>query len=242
MTNQEQILRLVTEADPANPLEYVRNIIKPLAIDKLNNYIAGCSDCEVGSGPKTITAGNPHADIMVIGESISEEQFAINQDIYLPFESTKEVEILKKVFSAYNVNPEEIFWVNSVNCYCHKEVNGKKIKRAPSKTEVNNCISFVEYAIDVVNPKVILLLGNIALNLFHKDSISKARGIWTEVKGIKAMPTYHPGYLLMMDGKQDPEIVEDYKIDFCEDIKLMLLYIQRKYPDNNVLLSTLQGD
>jgi uracil-DNA glycosylase family 4 len=239
-----QILALVKEANPENPLAYVHSIVKPMAREKLDGYIAGCSDCKcVCSGPKSITMGDVNAAIMIIGESVIESQAKeCESDYVYPFEGTSEGEMLDKLLNHYKVNHDELFWINAVNCFTHKEVNGKLIKRAPAKTEVDNCKVFLEYAIETVKPVAIILLGNIALNMFHKEAISQARGTWINVMGIPAMPTYHPSYLLHLQEKQDPEIVENYKIDFCEDVKAVFQYIQDNFPDNNVLLEKLEEE
>lgn len=242
MNYDEQILALVQEANPENPLAYVHSLIKPMAREKLDNYILDCTDCEICNGPKCLTSGNEHGAIMVIGESIIEEQVKDGEITVYPFHGTAEGELLNKLFTYHHVNYDELFFMNAVSCFPCKEVNGKLIKRAPAKTEVNNCKVFLEYAIEIVKPVAIVLLGNIALNMFHKEAISQARGNWIDVKGIPAMPTYHPSYLLHMQDKQDPEIVEVYKGDFCEDILQVFKYIQDNFPDNNVLLEKLEEE
>ena len=59
------------------------------------------------------------------------------------------------------------------------------------------------------------MLGSVALKSIIDDSLSitRARGRWIEVKGIKYMPTYHPAALLRDESK---------KIDFWNDLKLVL--------------------
>lgn len=240
MSHEEQILALVKEANPANPVDYVQRIVKHLAREKLDSYIVGCNDCETCRGTKSITNGNINAAIMIIGESVMESQ-ANNETVY-PFEDTEEMALLDKLFDAYHVNRDELFWINAVNCFTYKEVNNKQLKRAPSKTEVENCRVFLEYAIDVIKPVAIILLGNVALNMFHKNAITQARGQWIDVRGIPAMPTYHPSYLLHLEGKKDPELIEIDKGDFCEDVLQVLLRIQKEFPDNNVLLEKLEEE
>ena len=240
MSFEEQILNLVKEADPANPVEYVQSIVKPLARQKLDSYIMGCSDCDTCRSTKSITHGNVNAAIMIIGESVLEEQ--VGDEAVHPFVGTAEGALLDKLLDAYHVNRDELFWINAVNCFTYKEVNGKQLKRAPSKTEVEGCRVFLEYAIDVIKPVAIILLGNVALNMFHKNAITQARGQWVDVRGIPAMPTYHPSYLLHLEGKKDPDLVEIDKGDFCEDVLQVLLRIQKDFPDNNVLLEKLEEE
>lgn len=243
MDYEEQILALVKESNPDNPMAYVQRIVKPLAREKLDNYIAGCLDCGVCDGPRSLTKGNVNAAVMIIGESVLESQWDGSESKYVyPFEDTVEGQMLDKLLNHYKVNHDELFYINAVNCFTCKEVNEKQIKRAPSKTEVTSCKVFLDYAIEIVKPVVIILLGNIALNMFHKEAISQARGKWIDVMGIPAMPTYHPSYLLHLQEKQDPDIVDNYKADFCDDILQALKYIQDNFPDNNVLFEKLEEE
>ena len=66
-TVEETIYNLVARTDPDNPLDYVRNIVKPLAQNKLDNLILECDQCDIcKNSVKTITRGNPNAPIMIL--------------------------------------------------------------------------------------------------------------------------------------------------------------------------------
>ncbi len=237
--NQNLILNMIKRARPKNPLKFAHDIVRDYAREELDSLILKCNDCEeIGCGPKSLTKGNANSDLMIISESISEVQLS-NDPIY-PLENTKGFELLQKVLNHYKVNPEEVFYMNTVNCFTHKKVDDKKIPRTPNKKEVDNCKVFLEYAIDIVKPTVIILLGSIALNTFRKDSIMKCRGQWIDVKGIPTMPTYSPQYFIQIEGKVHPDLIAEYKEQFCEDIEKVLLSIQAKYPNNNILLEPIQ--
>ena len=66
----------------------------------------------------------------------------------------------------------------------------------------------------LVNPKIVVLLGNTALKnvLGEEYSITASRGRWIEKKGIKYMPTFHPAALLRDETK---------KIDFWQDLEIV---------------------
>ena len=242
MQKKNKILQLVKQTNPANPLAYVHDIVRDYSRDKLGEYILACQDCSICAGPKSLPKGNTDATVMIIGEAINQEQYETGEEIIHPLEGTEGFTLLKKVLDHYEVNHDEIFYMNTVNCFPCKIVNDKMLPRTPSKKEVNNCKVFLEYAIDIVKPTVIILLGSVALNIFKQDAISKARGEWIDVKGIPAMPTYHPEYFIQIEGKKHPDIIEELKIDFCDDIKEAFLYIQENHPDNNVLLKPLTRD
>ncbi|MGH7863869.1 MAG: uracil-DNA glycosylase, partial [Candidatus Binataceae bacterium] len=74
--------------------------------------------------------------------------------------------------------------------------------RNPEPDEVASCEPFLMRQIDLVKPRVIVGLGSFAVQslLKIKTPISKLRGIWQEVRGIRMMPTFHPAYLLRTPG------------------------------------------
>lgn len=72
--------------------------------------------------------------------------------------------------------------------------------RNPFTDESTACIGYLRRQIALVNPKVIVLLGNVPLQaLFGKNGITRARGNWLDYNGIPVMPTFHPAYLLRFE-------------------------------------------
>lgn len=242
MTPERTILNIIKRENPDNPLAYAHNIVRDFAKEKLEQQILACQDCEISSFCKSLPFGKTDADVMIIGEAISEQQINDGKVVHHPLEGTRGYEMLKTVLDYYHVNHNELFYMNAVSCFPHKVIDDKILPRTPSKKEVDGCKVFLEYAIDIVRPSLIILLGSIALNVFKKGAISKERGQWLTVKGIPAMPTYHPEYFVQIEGKKHPDIVEELKIDFQEDIKNAFLYIQDNYPDNNILLEKIEEE
>ena len=235
---EEKILNLVKEANPANPISFVHNIVKPLANEQLNNYILECEDCNICNCTKTITKGNPNASIMIIGESSSEEQQGT--DSIHPFENPSGA-LLSRALAKLNVNEDEIFYINSVNCFPHRVNGDKLIKRSPTKTERTNCKAFLDYAIKIVEPLLIICLGGVATNGINeeigKQNISKIRGEYFNYRGIRVMPTYHPGYFIELDksGKLDEETIASYQWDFFNDLEKAFNDLNDEYPELEII-------
>ena len=64
---------------------------------------------------------------------------------------------------------------------------------------MQSCISYLHNQILIIQPKVIILLGAVALKSLFQDNtlgIMKNRGIWREYQNIPVMPIYHPAFLL----------------------------------------------
>ncbi|MGC1679283.1 MAG: uracil-DNA glycosylase, partial [Candidatus Binataceae bacterium] len=76
--------------------------------------------------------------------------------------------------------------------------------RNPEPDEVASCEPFMMRQIELVKPRVIVGLGTFAVQavLKLKTPISKLRGNWHDVRGVRMMPTFHPAYLLRNPGEK----------------------------------------
>lgn len=236
---EKKILRLLKNEDPKNPMSYLRNISGEYSLEKVRQSLLE-ADLDSVTLPKSIPKGSANADLMIISDSVSLAQSSLGKDVVMPMEGTKGGDMLEKVLDHFGVNPDEIFYMNVVNGLPYKEVDGTKLYRTPSSAEVNFYKVYLKYVIDIVRPSQIILLGSIALNVFHKEPISQARGTIVDVMGIPAMPTYHPEYFVQIEGRKSQEAIDILKDDFVDDIESALLSLQRRFPNNNVLQEKIE--
>jgi uracil-DNA glycosylase family 4 len=84
--------------------------------------------------------------------------------------------------------------------------------RPPTTEEAAICKPFLLREIAIVQPKVIVVLGNTATKnlLDTREGITRLRGTFQDYKGSKVMPTFHPAYLLR-DPSKKRETWEDLK-------------------------------
>lgn len=242
MTNEEKILRLLEEVSPQNPIEYLHKIARPLARKKLDDLISSCEDCPACKLSKfrSKTYGKDQASILIVNEGIYESQLGL-REIY-PLYGSPEMKYLDKIIEAYHINRNHLFWMNAVNCYTCTQINGKKIERAPNTHEVEHCRGYIDNIIEILHPILIILLGNIPLNLFNRGkSIMQMHGQWIDVHGVMAMPVYSPHFLLQLKNDKDkiPELIEEYELEFCEDLRKAFLYVQDNF-QGDVLLEKLE--
>lgn len=108
-------------------------------------------------------------------------------------------------FSGIGIDRKEVYIANIVKCRPPQNRN-------PEKDEAIACMDYLRNQVMLVKPKIIVLLGSVALKniLGEKYGITASRGNWVEQKGIMYMPTWHPAALLRDDNK---------KIDFWNDLK-----------------------
>ena len=71
---------------------------------------------------------------------------------------------------------------------------------------------FLMKHIDLIKPKIIVLMGNTPCQaLLGKSGITKLRGQWTEFSGYTVLPMFHPAYLLRVPSAKK-ETWEDLKM------------------------------
>lgn len=171
---------------------------KKQILNELKTKCEACKACELHETRHNVvfSDGNPDsASIILIGEAPGE-----NEDLQgIPFvgragkllnEFLEKAEISRKTDGT-----GDLYIINTIKCRPPKN-------RVPSTEEKASCRIFLESQIEIINPKIILLCGATALKSFVKDKtpISKIRGQIIEIeindKKYKAMPIFHPSYLL----------------------------------------------
>ena len=101
--------------------------------------------------------------------------------------------------------------------------------REPLKDEVDACLPFLLRQIAVLQPKVIVCLGKVALNnmLGTSHSMGRIRGQLLSFNGIPLVPTYHPAFILH---KKDKEEISKAKWEVWEDMQKVLALIASNRP------------
>ena len=119
--------------------------------------------------------------------------------------------LTKIIENGMKIPREQVYIANIVKCR-------PPANRDPMPDEAQCCIGFLKEQIRIVNPKVLILLGKVAMkNLLGIESpMSKARETSYEYEGIKVFVTYHPSALLRN---------ESYKRPVWEDIKKAMKYL-----------------
>jgi uracil-DNA glycosylase len=89
-----------------------------------------------------------------------------------------------------------VYITNSVFRMPPGEEAGKAFRK-PTDTEIDYYRPYVFEFIRLIDPRVILLTGNVACqSVLRKTGITSLRGKWTELQGRWIMPIFHPSYLL----------------------------------------------
>lgn len=164
-------------------------------LDELRDAIQNFDGCSLKLTATNMVfgAGSHNADVMFIGEAPGADEDREG----IPFIG-RSGQLLEKMMHSAGLSREE-------NAYISNIINWRPPgNRSPTLEETAICLPFIERHIELIEPKVIVLLGASAANalLEGKQSISRIRGKWFDVKTslnsfqVASMPTFHPAYLL----------------------------------------------
>ena len=130
-----------------------------------------------------------------------------------PFSGDKSGANFQIFLDSINLGREEIFITNTVLCSPRSATGAN---RKPSKKEIGNCASFLEKTINLINPKIIVTLGSVALEAlktieYHQIILkSDAAGIF-RWNGRILVPLYHPSPQVIASRRRMHEQLEDFK-------------------------------
>ena len=165
---------------------------KSKSLQKLREEINKIKNCKLKENASNLvfSDGNPNAKVMIIGEGPG-----ANEDKEgFPFVG-RAGQLLDKMLNAINLSRRKVYITNVVN-YRPPE------NRKPTEKEVERYLPYLKKHIEIIKPKIILLLGSTAMNAILKkaDVISKMRGKWIEIEinklKIFSIVSFHPAYLL----------------------------------------------
>ena len=161
-------------------------------LSKLKNSIKNIKNCKLKKSATNIvfSDGNSESKIMIVGEGPG-----ANEDKEgLPFVG-RAGQLLDKMLLSINLNRKNVYITNVVN-YRPPE------NRRPTDEEIARYLPYLTKHIEIINPKILLLLGSTALNTIigNLEVISKARGKWIQKKIGKCstlvIASFHPAFLM----------------------------------------------
>lgn len=161
-------------------------------LDELRTALAAFDACPLKHTAKNLVFadGNPAADIMLVGEAPGRDE-----DIQgLPFVG-RSGQLLDRMLASIGLDRTNVYITNVLPWR-------PPGNRAPTPAEQAMCAPFIERHIELVAPKLLMLVGGVSAKqmLGTTTGIMKLRGKWGSVKAggtdIPALPVFHPAYLL----------------------------------------------
>jgi uracil-DNA glycosylase family 4 len=168
--------------------------------DALCAKVAKCQACERMCNSQRVlnrSAGSLKAYVMFIGEAPGR----LGADgSGIPFHGDKAGHNFEDLLQFAGIERANIFVTNAVLCNPRNEDGNNS---TPTTKEIENCASFLRSQIDLINPKIVVTLGSVALkaasliephNLILKEHVRTAHS-WNHRIII---PVYHPGQRAML--------------------------------------------
>jgi len=189
------------------------SVDKASNLKKLKKSIAEIRNCTLKKNAKNIvfSDGNPKSKIMLIGEAPG----ANEDEEGLPFVGRAGA-LLDKMLAAINLDRKKVYISNIIN-YRPPD------NRRPTDEEIKRYLPFITKHIEIINPKILVLLGSTAMNALigNEIVISKMRGKWIEKKfgncKTSVIITFHPAFLMRQPAQKkmawiDLKMIRDKKI------------------------------
>ena len=159
---------------------------------KLKKKLQLINNCDLKKNATNLVFGDGNADskIMIIGEGPGAQEDAEGK----PFVG-RAGKLLDKMLESIQLDRTKVYISNVVN-YRPPE------NRAPTEVEILRYLPYLKKHIEIINPKILVLLGKTALNAIvgQETIISKARGKWhqKEIGSTKlwVMASFHPAFLM----------------------------------------------
>jgi DNA polymerase len=157
-------------------------------LERIREDIGECTRCKLHKSRTRIVFGdgNARAELAFVGEGPGQDEDRQG----LPFVG-RAGKLLTQMIEAMGLEREDVYICNVVKCR-------PPGNRTPERDETSTCLPFLERQLAVVQPKVIVCLGNVATQalLGTGEPMARVRGKWFNWHGAKLLPTYHPAYLL----------------------------------------------
>jgi len=161
----------------------------PPEIEALRAEVAGCTKCRELCSTRTQTVfgvGSLKAPLMFIGEAPGQDEDLKGE----PFVG-RAGQLLTKTLAKLGVRREQVYIANILKCR-------PPGNRQPLPAEMAACMPFLLRQIAFLRPKILCLLGNVALQglLPGSRGITSVRGRYVTFQGIQTLPAFHPAYVL----------------------------------------------
>ncbi len=171
-------------------------------------------------------AGALNADIFYCGEAPGEEEAEAGS----PFQG-KSGELLTKILGAMGLKRDAVYMTNIMKWRPkHHKPYGN---RPPTQEEMEFCLPFLKAQIEIVQPKVIIGLGNSTvpglLGPNPDRKMASIRGSWQSFEGIPLIFTYQPSYLLFNDTMKTKRAAWEDMLKAMEKVGLPISEKQQGY-------------
>ena len=171
-------------------------------LDRLRVTASTCTRCPLAEGRTQVVfgVGHPSADLLFVGEGPGREEDLTGE----PFVGRSGKLLDRLMWEELGLTRAECYIANVVKC---RPPNN----RDPNPDEIEACRPYLAEQIEIIDPAVIVTLGNFATKLLLESGqgIRALRGRVFERDRARLVPTYHPAYVLRAGGEAMAEMRAD---------------------------------
>ena len=188
--------------------------MKQQLFNELVKDAASCTLCPAMCGRSAVLSdlnGSPDARIMFIGEAPGRKGADRTR---VPFSGDQSGANFDRFLGSISLTRKEIFITSAALCNPRSESGAN---RKPTQKELANCSGFLRRTIDVVNPRMIVTLGSVALEAlkriqYHELNLKTAASQIQSWNDRVLVPIYHPSPQVLASHRREAEQLRDYQI------------------------------
>ena len=182
--------------------------------ERISSEAAACRVCPDLCDRKAVLSnlnGSIDAKILFIGEAPGRQGADRTR---VPFSGDQSGRNFDRFLASINLSRDDIFITSAVLCSPRSLSDAN---RTPKKSEIDNCNSFLQRIIQLIEPRVVVTLGSIALAAlkrieYHELSLKEAVGNVYRWNGRLLAPLYHPSPQVLASHRREEQQLSDYKI------------------------------
>lgn len=175
---------------------------------------ASCTRCPAMCGRSAVLSelnGSVSAKVLFIGEAPGRKGADRTR---IPFSGDQSGANFDRFLGSIGLNRKHIFITSAALC---NPRSGSGANRRPTQKELANCSTFLQRTIDVVNPRVIVTLGSVALEAlkrihYHELNLKCSAAKIEQWGGRVLVPIYHPSPQVLASHRREQEQLNDYKV------------------------------
>jgi DNA polymerase len=173
-----------------------------ITMDELRATALGCTACRLAEGRTQVVFGDGdlQADVVFVGEAPGQRE----DEQGIPFVGPSG-KLLDRLLGEIGLERSDVYISNVVKCRPPKN-------RDPRPDEIEACKGYLREQLSLIDPKVVVTLGNFSSKLLlnTETGITRLRGTAYEWWGRYLVPTFHPAAAL----RGSAQVLEDMRFDF----------------------------
>lgn len=181
---------------------------------QLVSEAASCTRCQAMCDRTAVFSplnGSLAARVMFIGEAPGRKGA---DRTHVPFSGDQSGKNFDRYIASIGLTREDIFITSAALCNPRTDSGAN---RKPTKSEVSNCSQFLRRAIEIIDPRVVVTLGSVALEAlkniqWHELNLKDSSGRIHRWDGRLLVPIYHPSPQVLASHRREAAQLLDYQL------------------------------